>query len=184
MQTFTLPDGRQLAYREMGDPTGLPVVYQHGWGYPRLWHPDTGIAQRAGVRLIGVDRAGYGQSTLQPDRTVADSAADVAALADHLGLDRFAMLGWSLGGLHALAAAAAMPQRVATWSGADLSGPQRAGRPAATPLDQRHLSTAATRPVPAASLAQIPGRTSDQGRERVRQRRHPLLPAAGSGCHA
>jgi pimeloyl-ACP methyl ester carboxylesterase len=112
MQTFTLPDGRHLAYREMGDPTGLPVIYQHGWEYPRLWHPDTAIAQRAGVRLVGLDRAGYGQSTLQPHRTVSDSAADVAALADHLGLDRFAMLGWSLGGLHALAAAAAMPQRV------------------------------------------------------------------------
>jgi pimeloyl-ACP methyl ester carboxylesterase len=112
MQTFTLPDGRRLAYLEMGDPTGLPVIYQHGWQYPRLWHPDTGIAQRAGARLIGLDRAGYGQSTLQPHWTVSDSAADVAALADYLGLDRFAMLGWSLGGLHALAAAAAMPQRV------------------------------------------------------------------------
>lgn len=112
MQTLTTADGRTLGYVEMGDPTGLPVIYQHGWQYPRLWHPDTGIAQRAGVRLVGLDRAGYGESTLQPNRTMADSASDVAALADHLALDRFAMLGWSLGGLHALAAAAAMPERV------------------------------------------------------------------------
>ena len=112
MQTLTLADGRSPGYVEMGDPSGLPVIYQHGWQYPRLWHPDTGIVEQAEVRLVGLDRAGYRASTLDPNRTVDDSAADVAELADHLGLDSFAMLGWSLGGMHALGAAAAMPQRV------------------------------------------------------------------------
>ncbi|MGA7690278.1 MAG: alpha/beta hydrolase [Jiangellales bacterium] len=112
MQTITVPDGRQLGYTEMGDPDGIPVIYQHGWQYPRLWHPDVEIAREAGVRLLCLDRAGYGESTLQPDRSMTDSAGDVTALADQLGIDRFAVLGWSLGGLHALAAAAAMPQRV------------------------------------------------------------------------
>lgn len=112
MQTITVADGRRLGYAEMGDPTGLPVIYQHGWQYPRIWHPDHDIARRAGVRLVALDRAGYGESTPQPGRTITDSADDVAALADNLGIDRFAVLGWSLGGLHALAAAAAMPQRV------------------------------------------------------------------------
>ena len=64
------------------------------------------------MRLVGLDRAGYGAPTLDPNRTVDDSAADVAELADHLGLDSFAMLGWSRGGIHARGAAAAMPQRV------------------------------------------------------------------------
>jgi pimeloyl-ACP methyl ester carboxylesterase len=112
MQTITVPDGRRLGYTEMGDPDGTGVIYQHGWQYPRLWHPDSEIAREAGVRLVCLDRAGYGESTLQPGRTMTDSAGDVTALADHLGIDRFAVLGWSLGGLHALAAAAAMPQRV------------------------------------------------------------------------
>ncbi|MGB9373047.1 MAG: hypothetical protein WCA82_02685 [Jiangellales bacterium] len=88
MQTITVPGGRRLGYTEMGDPDGTGVIYQHGWQYPRLWHPDSEIAREAGVRLVCVDRAGYGESTLQPGRTMTDSAGDVTALADHLGIDR------------------------------------------------------------------------------------------------
>jgi pimeloyl-ACP methyl ester carboxylesterase len=54
----------------------------------------------------GHDRPGYGGSTPQPDRTVADAAADVAALADQLQVGRFAVWGASGGGPHALACAA------------------------------------------------------------------------------
>jgi pimeloyl-ACP methyl ester carboxylesterase len=65
-----------------------------------------------GVRLIAYDRPGYGKSDRKPGRQVADGAADVSDVADALGLDRFAVLGRSGGGPHALACAALLPDRV------------------------------------------------------------------------
>lgn len=65
-----------------------------------------------GVRLIAFDRPGYGKSDRNPGRRVADGAADVCEVADALGLDRFAVLGRSGGGPHALACAALLPDRV------------------------------------------------------------------------
>lgn len=65
-----------------------------------------------GVRLIAFDRPGYGGSDRKPGRRVADAAEDVACVADSLGLDRFAVLGRSGGGPHALACAALLPDRV------------------------------------------------------------------------
>jgi pimeloyl-ACP methyl ester carboxylesterase len=64
------------------------------------------------MRVITFDRPGYGKSTRHPGRTVANGAGDVAAVADHLGVDRFAVIGSSGGGPYALAAAAALPDRV------------------------------------------------------------------------
>jgi pimeloyl-ACP methyl ester carboxylesterase len=65
-----------------------------------------------GVRLISYDRPGYGQSDRKASRLVADAADDVQAIADHLGIDRFGVLGRSGGGPHALACAALLPHRV------------------------------------------------------------------------
>jgi pimeloyl-ACP methyl ester carboxylesterase len=65
-----------------------------------------------GVRLIAFDRPGYGKSDRKPGRRVADGAADVSEIADALGVDRFAVLGRSGGGPHALACAALLPNRV------------------------------------------------------------------------
>jgi pimeloyl-ACP methyl ester carboxylesterase len=65
-----------------------------------------------GVRLIAFDRPGYGKSDRKPGRRVADGAEDVSEIADALGLDRFAVLGRSGGGPHALACAALLPDRV------------------------------------------------------------------------
>jgi pimeloyl-ACP methyl ester carboxylesterase len=65
-----------------------------------------------GVRLIAFDRPGYGRSDRKPGRRVADGAEDVSDIADALGLDRFAVLGRSGGGPHALACAAHMPDRI------------------------------------------------------------------------
>jgi pimeloyl-ACP methyl ester carboxylesterase len=64
------------------------------------------------VRVIAFDRPGYGRSDPQPGRRVADVAADVASLADALGLERFGVFGYSGGGPHALACAALLPDRV------------------------------------------------------------------------
>ncbi|HWI61143.1 MAG TPA: alpha/beta hydrolase, partial [Symbiobacteriaceae bacterium] len=75
-------------------------------------HPDERIAQRLGVRIITMDRPGSGLSDFQPGRRILDWPADVAALADHLGMGSFAVAGISGGGPYALACAYAMPDRV------------------------------------------------------------------------
>jgi pimeloyl-ACP methyl ester carboxylesterase len=108
-----LRDGRRLAYAEHGDPHGAPLVFLHGYTASRLTrHPDDSIAATAGIRLITVDRPGCGASDLQPRRTLLDWPADLAQLADTLGLERFAVLGHSAGGPYALACARALPDRI------------------------------------------------------------------------
>src|SRR3954469_14679970 len=97
-QTMRLADGRQLAWYEYGDAAGLPCVYTTGT-------PASGLAgstydkaaAEAGVRWISVDKPGYGHSDLQRGRTLLDWPADVRALADQLGLQRFAVAGESGG---------------------------------------------------------------------------------------
>ena len=74
--------------------------------------PRASVLHRLGVRLIGYDRPGYGRSDRAPGRLVRDAAADVRAIADALGLDRFAVAGRSGGGPHALACAALLVGRV------------------------------------------------------------------------
>ena len=105
--TIATRDGRVLEIHELGE--GFPVVYHHGT-------PGTGVLferwRTEGLRLIGYDRAGAGGSTRKPGRTVADVADDVRAIADALGLDRFATWGISGGGPHALATATLLPDRV------------------------------------------------------------------------
>ena len=108
------PDGRRLAYRDNGDAGATPVVSHHGTPGSRLdGHPneDAMIAE-LGLRMITYDRPGYGESDPQPDRRVVDAAADVAALVDHLGIERFAVVGTSGGGPHALACSARLGTRV------------------------------------------------------------------------
>jgi pimeloyl-ACP methyl ester carboxylesterase len=112
-RTATAADGRVLAFAEWGDPDGAPVFSLHGTPTSRLWRdPDEGRYAAAGARVVTYDRPGYGGSDRHRGRRVADCAADVAAIADALGLDRFAVTGRSGGGPHALAAAALLPERV------------------------------------------------------------------------
>jgi hypothetical protein len=94
-----LPDGRRLAYCECGARDGAPVFFFHGWPGSRLdFAPNDATAAAAGVRVIAVDRPGIGGSAPQGGRKVLDWPTDVAALADSLALDRFAVLGFSFGG--------------------------------------------------------------------------------------
>jgi pimeloyl-ACP methyl ester carboxylesterase len=113
VRTARLRDGRRLAYDEVGDPRGVPVLYFHGGGDSRLTrHPDDKIAESLGIRLIAVDRPGSGRSDLRARRSLIEWPLDVDQLADAIGLERFAVLGWSAGGPHALACARVLRDRV------------------------------------------------------------------------
>ncbi|MEU8323728.1 alpha/beta hydrolase [Nonomuraea sp. NPDC048881] len=112
MHTVITRDGRALAVEQWGVPDGTPVFYLHGTPVGRLArHPDDSLYTRLGIRLITFDRPGLGGSTPLPGRRVVDGADDVAAVADALGLDEFAVYGVSGGGPHALAFAARHPGR-------------------------------------------------------------------------
>jgi pimeloyl-ACP methyl ester carboxylesterase len=110
--TIVLPDGRTAAYAEWGIPDGRPVFLLHGMPGSRLLCPDVAVTVDSGVRLISFDRPGYGGSEPRPDRRIGDGAHDMAAIADSLGIERYAVVGWSSGGPYALAAAARTPERV------------------------------------------------------------------------
>ena len=97
---------RALSIDDVGDPDGTPVVYLHGGGDSRLSrHPDDSIAEALGIRLLAVDRCGPSVQR----RTLRGWAEDVVAA---LPVERFAVIGWSAGGPHALAVAAVAPDRV------------------------------------------------------------------------
>lgn len=114
-RTLQLRDGRRLGYAAFGAPDGTPVLFFHGIGASRLTrHPDDDLAARLGIRVVTVDRPGIGLSDPQPGRTLVGWADDVLQLADTLRLNRFAVLGWSGGGPHALACALRLPDRVTT----------------------------------------------------------------------
>jgi pimeloyl-ACP methyl ester carboxylesterase len=98
-----------LTVDDVGDPGGTPVVYLHGGGDSRLSrHPDDGIAAGLGIRLLAVDRCGPPVA----GRTLLGYADELLVLLDGLDVGRFAVVGWSAGGPHALAVAAAGRQRV------------------------------------------------------------------------
>jgi pimeloyl-ACP methyl ester carboxylesterase len=103
------PDGRSLELHEAGDPGGLPVIVHHGT-------PGSGLLYdrwaTPGIRLIAYDRAGYGGSTRDRGRAIAAVVPDIEAIADALGLDRYATWGVSGGGPHALACAALCDERL------------------------------------------------------------------------
>jgi pimeloyl-ACP methyl ester carboxylesterase len=102
-----------LQVLERGHPEGKPVLVHNGTPNSRLmYEPEVRLAERQGIRLISYDRPGYGGSTSQPGRTIADCAPDVRAIASELGLERLAVWGISGGGPHALACAALLPDLV------------------------------------------------------------------------
>lgn len=118
-QDIRLRDGRRLRVHD----SGAGDSDDHTDAFTVLWHhgsPQTGAplepllaaAAERGIRLVSYGRAGYGGSSPKPGRSVADAAGDVAQLADALGLRRFAVMGASGGGPHALACAALLPERV------------------------------------------------------------------------
>ena len=107
-------DGRRLSYEEIGDPSGAPAFVLHGTPGSRLsaLHRHRQRVAAAGLRVITYDRPGYGGSSRHAGRRVVDCVGDIVAIADALGLERFAVSGRSGGGPHALAAGARLPGRV------------------------------------------------------------------------
>lgn len=100
---------------DVGDPAGVPLLYLHGTPDSRLARPaDDGVAARAGVRLLALDRPGYGGSDALPAGSpwTGALARDVAAVLDELDVERVLLLAWSGGTLAALALAAALPAHV------------------------------------------------------------------------
>jgi pimeloyl-ACP methyl ester carboxylesterase len=112
-RTVRTPDGRILAVLESGDPAGQPVLVHNGTPMSRhLYGPNVADAVAQGLRLISYDRPGYGGSTPQPGRAVADCAVDVRAICAALEIGKLAMWGLSGGGPRVLACAALLPDLV------------------------------------------------------------------------
>lgn len=107
-----LPSGRTLACLDLGDPAGRPVLYAHGGLSSRLDALALDAPARdLGLRVLAPDRPGVGGSSPTSRASLRESGEDAVALADALGLERVALLGWSAGGAHALAWALALRDR-------------------------------------------------------------------------
>jgi pimeloyl-ACP methyl ester carboxylesterase len=113
--SIALPDGRLLAYTDLGRSSSPVVMYFHGAPTSRL---DLTVFEDAftasDVRVVSPDRPGYGGSSPLAGRRREDWPVDVASLADHLGVERFAVMGLSSGGPYAVACSALLPERVAS----------------------------------------------------------------------
>ena len=114
--TCQLRDGRRLAFAEWGQPRGRPVLAFHGAPGSRLWCPDDfdpgKTTSECGVRLVTVDRPGYGRSDPLPGRTLLGWPDDVEQLLDALELERCPVVGVSAGAPFAMACAVRLPDRV------------------------------------------------------------------------
>lgn len=109
-QIIHLPDGRRLGYEEYGVASGVPVLFFHGAPGSSYIHAEMAeIAVQCGVRLVAIDRPGYGLSDAQPGRTFLSWADDVVVLIDLLKIDQFSIIGFSGGSPYPLACAYKYP---------------------------------------------------------------------------
>jgi pimeloyl-ACP methyl ester carboxylesterase len=141
--SVVLPDGRVLEYWDGGAPNGSAVIFHPGTPVTRrLGRWVAGSAVDAGVRLVAVNRPGYGGSTTAPGRpSLLGVGRDTGALADHLGLDGYAVVGSSGGGPYAVATAIADPGRVRALGVVGGIGPWRAlDPPTVLPEDREGLA--------------------------------------------
>ena len=110
-----LSGDHKLAYVAYGPKDGTPIFYFHGFpGSHQDVHLFKGeeLAKKHRLRLIAVDRPGYGNSGSKADRTLKDWPSDLVQLADALELRDFSILAYSGGGPFALVCAYAMPDRL------------------------------------------------------------------------
>ena len=109
--------GHRLAFASYGAASGPALFFMHSWAGCRLQLPPAALlgpdsAASHGLRIIAVDRPGCGLSAPTPDCDPHEWALCMAELADKLGIARFAVLGYSLGAIHAIACAHWLPKRV------------------------------------------------------------------------
>lgn len=161
---LTLPDGRRLAWCERGDPCGAPIFAFHGLPGSRLQaHPDERIDRNARARVIHVDRPGFGLSDFTPRKRLGDGATDIARIADHLHVDRFALVGVSGGGPYACACACELGKRVIRTALVSAVGPPGTMAFAKSPLVRMGFAAAASVPwliaLPIAIAARLAART-------------------------
>lgn len=170
MTYLHLADGRTLEYLVSGPADGTTLVLHSGTPSAALFfEPMVATAVRHGLRVVVYSRPGYAGSTPQPGRTVAAAVADVAAILDEIGADRFLTVGWSGGGPHALACAALLPGRcVAAASVAGVApygadGIDWLGGMGAENIEEFGAAVAGTEPLSAFLSAQVPGLAEVRG---------------------
>ena len=112
--TVAVRGSRRLGFAEFGSPHGPAIIWMHGTPGARRQIPleARAYADREGLRIIGVDRPGIGSSTPHVYENVLDWTSDLTLLADTLGIGEMRVIGLSGGGPYALAAGAALPDRV------------------------------------------------------------------------
>jgi pimeloyl-ACP methyl ester carboxylesterase len=199
-----LKDGRILAVGEAGDPgSDRVVVLCHPAPGSRVLDPDPAATAAAGVRLITLDRPGYGESTPLAAGTVPaipTFAADIVAALDHLGVADVGAVGWSAGGRIALALAAAHPERARAVAVVATPAPQdavpwipeehvamleslRPDLPAATGRLAEVMAGLSQMP-PAAAAAQVVGGPEDEAALAADPGRRARLEAMMAAAHA
>ena len=101
---ISLTDGRKLGYKEYGDPNGFPIIGLHGTPGSRIWfRGNDDISKKLGIRLITIDRPGYGLSDSKKDRQITEFNDDIDSLLKVFGITKFSLFGVSGGGAYALA---------------------------------------------------------------------------------
>ena len=172
---------RRIAYQVSGARDGFPVFLLHGTPGSRVGpQPRSVQLYRRHICLISYDRPGYGESERFEDRTVADAVGDVKQIADDLGIDRFAVVGRSGGGPHALACAALLPEMVTSAASMVALAPRNAEgldwNGGMTPANIEEFGMAHTRPE--ALKIRFQDRMSE-----IRRDPNSMLPVLDAGLH-
>lgn len=165
-------DGRDIFYIDEGPKDGRPVVFIGGAGTSLEAFQLTEFARSSrealGLRVISVERNGFGESKFDPALGYADYNAEILAVLNHLGVDKFALMAISGGGAYAAHLAAEVPDRVISLHlGAAVARalPNRPDQPvcALTPEDLLDRSQSATQSpkdwwgVPGSPVLVVPG---------------------------
>ncbi|MBY8985478.1 MAG: alpha/beta hydrolase [Candidatus Lokiarchaeota archaeon] len=146
-QLYVLEDGRKIGYAEYGDVAGKPIFYFHGHGSSRLEPKIYDIEEIENqVRIIAVDRPGFGLSDFTLDHSILSWSSDIIELANSLKIDRFSVLGGSGGAPFALACAYKNPERIVTCGIVSGLGPIELGIEGMAKNNRRELELAQKNP--------------------------------------
>ncbi|MDH2370908.1 alpha/beta fold hydrolase [Providencia rettgeri] len=103
--TMKLPDNRQFCWFESGPKTGFPVIFCTGAGMSGSLGFGLDLLEQLNIRLIVPERAGLGESTFHPEKSLKSFAMDVQALLNEQSITRFSVVGFSQGAVFAMAIA-------------------------------------------------------------------------------